>query len=296
VTTHETTFRRTPGNRIVGLLVYALVLPILAIVLCPLVSITTMLIMHLAHAPQPITHGACVGLCLLTLVGLVSFAVYDYRRRAGIVVTVADDGLKVKHLGKDFCIPFDQVDGVRLVPYRRDAQCILEMTDGREYQLPVEVVPFSVVQDALEATVVSRLVDCFDRQLAQGGSIRVHDHALRAWLNVIQGILAIFSGTLLLLTLRGIPVGIAWIRGGWLAVRRGWRGRSTNFEVTREGLRPSGTIMPSDVRLWSWLKQRDADTAGLVLRFEDGCVFTASLFAENYWPFAQWLRQLGQEH
>jgi hypothetical protein len=292
---HEARFYLAAGNRVAGLIEYILILPIVAAILCPVGGIVIMMILEHAAVPKAAAISISVAGSVLILVILIRFAIRDYRRRAGSEVEVTSDCISVTHLGRGVCVPLDDVSGARLVPYRRDAQFVLCLSDGRQCRLPVEIAPFSVARAALETALVDRLGHKMGEEIARGKSIRVSEGRLRPWVRMVSGVLSVLSGALITTTIRLMPLGVKMIRGGVLQVRRGWRGRKTDFEVTREGLQPTGSITPSDVHPWSSLDDYYADDAGLVLQFNDAHVITASIFSQNYWSFLGWVRQLRRE-
>jgi hypothetical protein len=245
-----------------------------------------------------VPHGVAVAVCIVidvvTFVVLVRFAIRDYRRRAGNAVTVHDDRVEIQHLGERVSVPFSEVRTVRLLPRRHDALCLLCSFDGGTRRLPAEIAPFSVARTALEATLLPWLAQRFGEELAGGSPVRVRESSLRARVRIVGGVLVIVPSIAAILTLRGIPAGLRWAKGGWLTARRGWRGRGSDFEISRQGVRRTGRSLPSDLHPWTGLREVCVDDAGVVLRYEDGRTITASIFSENYWPFAVWIRAIWQ--
>jgi hypothetical protein len=269
---------------------YFVVFPILALVgLIAIFGIGCLLVGAGLCSP---TVALIVGAEIYLLFGvwLFRFAVDDYRRRSGVAVTIDEEWLTIDRPRRNVRVAYQDVETIRLVPCRHDARCLLLLSDGTACALPVEIALFSAVRGAMEATLVDVLATRLDEMLARGGTVRVHDSSFRAWARVVSGALGASAGVLMIMTLWGMPSGLIRLRRGLLAIRRGWRGRNTDFEVTCDGVRPAAHMADfgHDCALWSQLESCFVDDAGLVLRFDDGRVVEVSLFAENYWPFAVW--------
>jgi hypothetical protein len=270
---------------------YCLLLPVVVLAVgCVLVAV-----LRNAQVPPLLVGLACPLFCVPLLAGLIWLAHHDYARRMGTVLTIAGDGLFGTRGGQGFRLCFDEVRAVRMLPHKRDAQCVLELSSGGRFALPVDIAPFSKVQQALQATLVARLAEQLGETIALGGRVCLKEGRWQAWRLVARALLSLAMGILVLVTVRGIPLGVRLWRGAWTQLRRGWRGKSVDYEVTHEGLMPVWSVSRSDLHGWKWLRQIHIDDAGLLLRFEDGRTITASIFAENYWPFAVWLKQFLHE-
>ena len=92
------TFRLPPASRFVGLLEYTVVFPVLAFVIFAFMGAVSFALVQDAQLPETAVFGAAAALYLLFLVWLFRFAVDDYRRRAGVEVTIHSDCLTIDRL------------------------------------------------------------------------------------------------------------------------------------------------------------------------------------------------------
>ena len=148
----------------------------------------------------------------------------------------------------------------------------------------MDVVPFSKVQGALEATLIPRLAADLGQQLADGKTVRVEDREFRAWLHLAGGLVLLLFGLLLVLSIRLLHFGIPVFRSGLLAVRRGWRCKGADFEVAGDGLYLAGAMLPSDHHRWSAIRELHVDAAGMIVHLK-----TAAC-----WPPRPWPRTIGR--
>src|SRR5262245_8712880 len=204
----QTVFQRPACSRFVGLLLYSIVLPILACVRLCFIGAIGFAFVEQAGYPEMVVISVGAVISLFALAWLVRFAIVDYRRRAGVAVTIGSDSLSIVGSKETVRLAFADVENVRLVPCGADARCILDLSDGSEQALPVEVAPFSIARMALEAKMIRVLADRVEEAVAKGASIRLHERALGGWLRVSAGVLEIFAGMLAMLTLYGIPAGL----------------------------------------------------------------------------------------
>ncbi len=284
------TFRRSALSKVLSLLVHVLMVPLLTAVVGLLLGGALLLVLTSVSVPRD--PAGAVFLAVFPAVGstLIVSAVRNYRRNNGTIVTVHPDRLEIETPGRRVTVGFDQVVDVRLVPRRLDAVCSLHLLDQSEVAIPFQVANFSTIRGALEATLIGRLACQMGQDIGAGRTVRIRESPLRAWTRVPLCLCCVVLGTFFLCTIRGICSGVLLIRHGLRHGRRGWRGRRTDFEVSRKGVNRD-PHWPSAICPWSDLRDLRCDTTGIVLRFSDGRMLAASPFAENYWPFAVWIRQ-----
>jgi hypothetical protein len=129
------TFRLPAGNRFVGLLVYSVVLPFLAFVILSFIGAIGFALVEHGQFPETAVILTAGAISLLVLTWLVRFAIFDYRRRAGVAVTIGSDSLSIIGPRKSARIPdaASLLEGHRVVAVRsreETADLILEFEGG----------------------------------------------------------------------------------------------------------------------------------------------------------------------
>jgi hypothetical protein len=290
----DNTFSVTSGSKATGIVEYVLITPIVATILCFVAAVCASLVAEHFVGRGTTSTVSAIAAALVVLIVTVRFSIRDYLRRGCSIVTIGLDSVVITHMGRTTKADFNLIDAVRIVPCGRQDQLVLEYADGSACRLPVEVASCAVVGAELENALGPRIAAKYRGKLSDGIAVRVSEVSVRAWLRMLNGLLTFLMAIICMISIKKFATGVELCSEAHTKIRRGWRARKCDFEVLLEGVRPTRGALPSELCRWSTLQRAMIDSSGLLLEFENRR-FAASVYAENYWPLAYWVKKSLEE-
>ena len=276
-----------------GFIEYIIVAPIVAVLVCGTAAVVVFLVTEHFAGRGAVSTAAGIAAAIAALIIVVRFAIRDYSRRAGSIVTLSPDLVTIKHLGRTTRVDIDLINSVLIAPHGAKDQFILQLAGGGMCGIPVEAADVNNARFEIENYLGLAVLAKCRVSIRSGNALRVRESAARASLRMLNGLLTYVLAAGCLLSIKGISHGFELWREADLKIRRGWRGRRCDFEVVSDGVRPTGSILPSETCPWSSLRRWSVDEVGLVLEF-DRRRFIASAYASNSRPLSVWLKSLSK--
>jgi hypothetical protein len=281
-------FQRDGSSKFIGCLVYAIVAPFVALCLALFLSVPIMLALEANGMSRDRASAPFLILLPLFVVGVAVWAYRDYQRRAALEVVIDREQVTVGIDSRRSALRFDDVVSIRLVPTRIDFACALISRSGRVLRIPAEIAPFTLIRDALDATLIPELVRKMDDRIASGEAVALRISGARLLFAISRAAGALLLGLLMLVNPWTILMGILVVRHATMVIRQSWMGIRGGLVVEREGLlrfADTGTTPVS----WGRLTRISSDPIGLVLRSTDGQFFTLSALTDDFLPAVRWI-------
>jgi hypothetical protein len=278
-------FARAGGSKALGCLVYAVLIPVLGLIVGMLGAALAMWGARSAKVSET-WQGVAAGAAGLALFGAVAwFGWRDYHRRAGAEVVLSEDQIEVASGGERVQIRYADVSAVLLRFEGWSPTLEVRTDDGRRRRVPSDIAPFERAEPVLLEVLLPRLLERLERELAAGRAVHVKESGARSVGRIFYGLFLLLIAPLLILTLHHAARGFDALRLGVARIRQGWRGRGGGFTLTSEGVLPPG----EEARAIPWreLTAESLDGHGITLVSLEGARVSASRFAENFWPLSR---------
>jgi hypothetical protein len=281
-------FERTGAGKARGCIVYVLAVPALTLMFWILASgVTHYLVRSVLKGSQSLATGIVLALFPIILLAVIRIMWKEYRGGPASVV-VSDDRMEVNVRGLRLFFPYASLHAVRLKPYYEDLKVVLVPSKGPEFALPADFVPFTILRDALEPTLIRHLEERLDRQVAAGETVRMGESRLLAALRLPWGLLHYVFGIPIICSIVHAHLGIELVMAAPRSFRRGWRGLAGGLEIRSGGVAPAAGVVHRTIP-WEDLSVQKFDADGLVLRTRGGATLSVSPYAADYWPGSRWL-------
>jgi len=259
--------------------------PILSLFVGAGLGAITFVALEAAGVSQGTANLVAGGWIPVAFVAIVAFAVRDYRRRAGINVQIYSDRIVVETDGKRRAVSLDDVRAVQMLPTGDRIACVLRLDNGQDLRLPDVIASFPVVREALEATLLPRLVGRLDEGVAQGQSIRLGGRRIAPWLWVPIGMAYIAVSILWFLTLYGFWMGTRALAAARMRLHAAFVDAKGGFVINQTGIETGG----GEAIVWDQIQSVSVDEGGVVVTSNTGISVRASIFCEHCWPASLWL-------
>lgn len=275
----EYSFRRAGESKIVGFLVYLVVVPILSVTIGVMLGGLFYWIGMSLGLPEKVA-GLSFSVAFVTsFIGLLLFAISDFKRRAFAEVVIFQDRLFVSNNGVKSEIRFEDISAVKFFRDGRALGCELALADGTCVRFPSDVASFFAVRRASDETYIEFLRSRADYSLKNGSILEWVTEPNAALRQKLTGILLIVWACTLALTIKFYHYAPKAYRLGKFYYRSG---RSKGFKIRDEGLIDNEN--PTQCIHWRELNLKSDLADGILIGSTGGLTFAASALTSNAWP------------